>query len=38
VLRIHYDPHEKSVMHEHRNVVAIFLVDQRTKFTLPDGK
>lgn len=38
VLRIHYGPHEKSVMHEHPNAVAIFLADQRGKFTFPDGK
>ncbi|MBL0122388.1 MAG: hypothetical protein IPP88_06540 [Betaproteobacteria bacterium] len=25
-------------MHEHPNVVAIFLTDGHTKFTLPDGK
>ena len=38
VLRIHYGPHEKSVMHAHPNAVAVFLADQRAKFTLPDGK
>jgi len=38
VLRIHYGPHEKSVMHEHPASVAIFLTDGDTKFTTPDGK
>ena len=38
VLRIHYGPHEKSVMHEHPDGVATFLADQRAKFTMPDGK
>jgi len=38
VLRIKYGPHEKSVMHEHPAGVAVFLTDQHTKFTLPDGK
>jgi quercetin dioxygenase-like cupin family protein len=38
VLRIHYGPHEKSVMHEHPASVAVFLTDGQVKFTLPDGK
>lgn len=38
VLRIHYGPHEKSVMHYHPASVAVFLTDGDTKFTLPDGK
>lgn len=38
VLRIQYGPHEKSVMHEHPNSVAVFLTDGQVKFTLPDGK
>lgn len=38
VLRIHYGPHEKSVMHEHPASVAVFLTDGDSKFTLPDGK
>ncbi len=38
VLRIHYGPHEKSVMHEHPGAVAVFLTGQRGKFTFPDGK
>ena len=38
VLRIHYGPHEQSVMHEHPAGVVVFLTDQRGKFTYPDGK
>lgn len=38
VLRVHYGPKEKSVMHEHPDVVATFLADLRAKFNLPDGK
>jgi hypothetical protein len=38
VLRISYGPHEKSVMHEHPDSIAIFLTDQDVKFTFPDGK
>lgn len=37
VLRIHFGPHEKSVMHEHPANVAVFLTDGHAKFTLPDG-
>jgi quercetin dioxygenase-like cupin family protein len=37
ILRITYGPHEKSVMHEHPDAVAIFLTDGQAKFTLPDG-
>jgi quercetin dioxygenase-like cupin family protein len=38
VLRIHYGPHEKSVMHSHPNAIAIFQSDGRVKFTYPGGK
>jgi len=38
ILRIRYGPHEKSVMHEHPNAVAVFLTDLVGRFTLPDGK
>ena len=38
VLRIHYAPGEKSVMHHHPASVAVFLHDQKAKFTYPDGK
>jgi len=37
VLRIQYGPREKSVMHAHPAGVAVFLTDQRAKFTYPDG-
>jgi len=37
VLRIHYNPKEKSVMHEHPASVVVFLSDSKTRFTLPDG-
>ena len=38
VLRIHYGPHEKSVMHEHPASVAVFLSAGDSKFTMADGK
>jgi quercetin dioxygenase-like cupin family protein len=38
VLRITYPAHEKSVMHEHPNAVAVFLKDGKAKFTGADGK
>lgn len=37
VLKIRYGPHEKSVMHEHPDAVAVFLTDGHSKFNLPDG-
>lgn len=36
-VRISYGPGEKSVMHYHPAGVAVFLTDQKVKFTLPDG-
>ena len=38
VLKVHYGPHEKSVMHSHPASVAVFLSDSTGKFTFPDGK
>ena len=38
VLHVTYGAHEKSVMHEHPNAVAVFLTDGQGKFTFPDGK
>ncbi len=38
VLRIHYGPKEKSVMHGHPASVAVFLTPIQSKFTFPDGK
>jgi quercetin dioxygenase-like cupin family protein len=37
VLRITYEPQEKSVMHKHPPNMAVFLTDGQAKFTLPDG-
>jgi hypothetical protein len=38
VLRIHFGPHEKSVMHKHPAGGAVFLTENRSRFTMPDGK
>jgi quercetin dioxygenase-like cupin family protein len=38
IVKVHYGPHEKSVMHSHPNSVAVFLTDSKAHFTLPDGK
>ena len=38
ILRINYGAGEKSVMHSHPESVAVFLTDQKAKFTYPDGK
>jgi quercetin dioxygenase-like cupin family protein len=38
VLRVHYGPHEKSVMHSHPPTVAVFLTDGKIRFTYADGK
>jgi len=38
VIRIKYGSGEKSVMHYHPEAVAVFLVDQKVRFTFPDGK
>jgi quercetin dioxygenase-like cupin family protein len=38
VLRFHYEPGEKSVMHSHPDAVAVFLTDGKIKFSFPDGK
>ncbi len=37
VIRIKYGPHEKSVMHQHRDAVAVFLSEHQSKFSYPDG-
>ena len=37
VLRISYEPGEKSVMHRHPESVAVFLTEQKVKFGAPDG-
>ncbi len=38
IVKVHYGPHEKSVMHSHPAGVAVFLTDSKVRFTLPDGK
>lgn len=38
VLRIHYGPHETSVMHTHPDGVVTYLSDGHTRFLLPGGK
>ena len=38
VLRVHYGPHEKSVMHSHPPAVAVFLTDGAVRFTDANGK
>jgi quercetin dioxygenase-like cupin family protein len=37
VLKAHYGPGEKSVMHSHPNTVAVFLTDTKGRFAFPDG-
>jgi quercetin dioxygenase-like cupin family protein len=37
IVRVHYGPHEKSIMHSHPAGVAIFQQDGRVKFTFPNG-
>jgi quercetin dioxygenase-like cupin family protein len=38
ILKAHYGPHEKSVMHSHPATAAVFLSDGAGQFTFPDGK
>jgi quercetin dioxygenase-like cupin family protein len=38
ILRINYGPGEESIMHGHPESAAVFLTDQKAKFTYPDGK
>jgi quercetin dioxygenase-like cupin family protein len=38
ILKVHYGPHEKSVMHSHPATAAVFLTDGKGQFTFPDGK
>jgi quercetin dioxygenase-like cupin family protein len=38
ILRFHYGPHEKSVMHSHPDLVVVYLTDAHIKMTLSDGK
>jgi quercetin dioxygenase-like cupin family protein len=38
ILKVHYDAHEKSVMHSHPATVAVFLTDAKGQFTNAEGK
>ena len=38
ILKAHYGPHEKSVMHSHPATVAVFLTDGKGQFGYPGGK
>src|SRR3954465_5932173 len=38
ILKVHYGPHEKSVMHSHPAGVAVFLTDAKGRFTFADWK
>jgi quercetin dioxygenase-like cupin family protein len=38
ILKVHYGPHEKSIMHSHPDSVAVFLTDATVTFHLPGGK
>jgi quercetin dioxygenase-like cupin family protein len=38
VVRIKYEPGEKSVMHSHPESITVFLTDAHAKFTYPDGR
>src|SRR5207302_9938068 len=38
ILKVHYGPHEKSVMHSDADTVAVFLNGSRGQFVDPDGK
>jgi len=38
VIRIHYGPGEKSVMHSHPESVCVFLSNAQAKFTYPEGR
>jgi quercetin dioxygenase-like cupin family protein len=37
ILKAHYGPHEKSVMHSHPAGVAVFLTSSKAVFHFPDG-
>jgi len=38
VVRVHYGPTERSVMHAHPASIAVFLTDGVFTFKYPDGK
>lgn len=38
IVRVHYGPHEKSVMHSHPDGAVVYLSDGTMVFHFPDGK
>jgi hypothetical protein len=38
ILKVHYGPHEKSIMHSHPATVIVPLTDSKGTFTFPGGK
>ena len=38
ILKVHYGPGEKSVVHSHPATVAVFLTDAKGQFVMGDGK
>src|ERR1039457_849026 len=38
ILKVHYGPHEKSVMHSHPATVAVFLTEAKGVFNFPGEK
>ncbi|HYZ17045.1 MAG TPA: hypothetical protein VE591_11610 [Candidatus Acidoferrum sp.] len=38
VVRVHYEVGDKSEMHSHPDLVAVFLSENHTRFTYPDGR
>ena len=38
VIRIHYGPREKSVMHAHPPMIGVILTEGMMRFTYPDGR
>jgi quercetin dioxygenase-like cupin family protein len=38
ILKVHYGPGEKSVMHSHPDSIAVYLSNAKVKMTFPDGK
>src|SRR4051812_3872517 len=38
IVRVHYGPHEKSVMHSHPDGAVIYLTDGSITFHMSDGK
>jgi quercetin dioxygenase-like cupin family protein len=38
ILRVHYGPHERSVMHSHPGQAVVYLSDGAIRFHMPGGK